>query len=226
MAILPDTRLARLEFFEAHSGAWTTHAANIGLSISQMTTLVSLITAARSSYNASQVQREASRAATQTWYDNLDALSDKGADYLKAIKAYAATTGNPGVFGLAQIPPPKAPSPTPAPSTPTNLTATLRFDGAIQLSWKASIANGTAFTLWRKLNLTGQAFEQIATISGETSFVDATLPAGAQGSAGPGVFYQVIAHRLGQSSPPSEPAIIRFGSVDGGNGEEGLKIAA
>ena len=123
------------------------------------------------------------------------------------------------------VPPTETPSPTPPPSTPTNLTATLRFDGAIQLAWKASIANGTAFSLWRKLNLTGQAFEQIATVSGQTTYVDATLAAGADGSAGPGVFYQVIAHRLGQASPPCEPTLIRFGSVDGGD-SEALKIAA
>ncbi len=88
-------------------------------------------------------------------------------------------------------------------------------------------ANGTAFSVWRKINISGQSFEQIATVSGKTTFVDETLPAGAGGSAGAGVLYAVKAHRLDEASAFSEPVLIRFGSVDGSvGGEDGLKIAA
>jgi hypothetical protein len=153
----------------------------------------------------------------------------QGADYLKAIKAYAATTNNSGVYALAQIAPSKAPTPTPTPppAVPTDLVASLENLGAIRVSWTASIARGKAFSLWRKLNISGQSFEQIATVSGTTTFVDETLPAGAGGSAGAGVLYAVKAHRLDEASPFSEPVLIRFGSVDGSaGGEQGLKIAA
>jgi len=196
-----------------------------------MTTLVSLTTAARATYNAMQIQHEQSKNSTQQWYDAITALREKGADYLKAIKAYAATTNNPNVFTLAVIPPPKSPTPTPPPSTPTSLTATLLNNGAIKLDWKASVAKGTAFSVWRKL--AGQpSFEQIGLASSDATFTDDTLPVGGGGGGGPdsqgGVWYQTRAHRLGQSSEFSEPIFVRFGNVAGGSESEGgdLKIAA
>jgi hypothetical protein len=227
MSILPPSRLEALEFFEAHNSAWVLQSQNIGLSASMMTTLVSLTTAARAAYNANQIQRDAAVNSTQAWHDAYDALREKGADYIKAIKAYAATTNNPNVYTLAVLPPPKAPSPTPAPAMPLNLSATILNTGAVELNWKASVALGTTFSVWRKFNTPGEPFVQIGLASSVTSFVDQSLPVGAAGNAGTGVFYQVQAHRLGLESPASEPVLIRLGSVEGeGGGDESLKIAA
>jgi len=190
-----------------------------------MSSMIALTSAARASYTAMQAARAASTNATQAWYDNQEAMRVKGADLIKVIKAFAASTNNPGVYTAAMLPPPKSPTPLPPPATPTNLTASLLNNGAIKIEWKASIEN-TSFSIWRKLNLTGQAYEQIGVASSNRAFTDSTLPAGGLGSAGPGVFYQVQAHRNGLSSEFSEPVSIRFGSVDGENGESDLKIAA
>ncbi len=227
MAVLPETKIQQLEFCEVHNPIWTAQAVNIGLTTGAMTTLVSLTTAARSSYNAMLAAHEAARNATQQWYDNHAAMRDKAADYIKAIKGYSATTGNPAVYTLAQIPPPKAPAPTPPPATPTNLTVSLLNTGAVQLDWKASVALGTSFSIWRKFNAPGEPYLQIGLASSVTTFTDETLPVGASGNAGTGVFYQVQAHRLGLSSPASEPVLIRLGSVEGDSSDgESLKIAA
>jgi hypothetical protein len=225
MAILPDSLLSQLEFFETRNPEWAAAPANLGLSASQMSSMIALTTAARASYTAMQVARAESTNATQAWYDNQEAMRVKGADLIKVIKAFAAATNNPGVYTAALLPPPKSPSPLPPPATPTSLTATLLNNGAIKIEWKASI-EGTSFGVWRKLNLTGQAYEQVGIVTGVRTFTDATLPAGGLGSAGPGVFYQVQAHRGGLTSEFSEPVNIRFGSVDGESGGEELKIAA
>lgn len=227
MSVLPESRLDQLQFFESHVSVWgSAPPTALGLTASQVAALGALTSAARTAYTQMQAQHQAAKASTGTWYDAHDLMRNMGADLIKVIKAYAAATNNPGVYNSAQIPAPKSPTPTPAPSTPTNVVASLQFSGAIGLSWTSSVANGTAFSVWRKLNQSGQAFEQIATVSGTTEFVDQTLPAGAGGSAGNGVLYAVQAHRLGLSSELSEPALIRFGSVDGESGGEELKIAA
>ncbi len=226
MAILPPTRIEKLEFVEAHLSAWSTNAVAIGLTAGQVSALSSQTSAARAAYNAMVTAHENGKNATQNFYNICQTMIDTTADYLKTIKAFAATTNNPSVFTLAVIPPPKTPAPTPPPATPTDLVASLENLGAIRVAWKASIARGTAFSVWRKLNQPTASYEQIATVSGQTSFVDETLPAGAGGSAGTGVFYAVKAHRQGSASPFSEPVLIRFGSVDGGDGEGELKIAA
>jgi hypothetical protein len=231
MAILPQSNIEVLEFFEAHNVGWSAVPAAIGLTPLMMTEIINLTNAARSAYDTNQIQRDVAKASTQQWYNAIEALRAKGADYLKTIKAFAATTGNPNVFNIAQIPMPKTPTPTPAPGTPTNLAAALANDGAIELTWKASVALGTTFSVWRKL--AGQAqFSQIGLASSETTFIDNTLPVGGGAGGGNdsagGVWYQVRAHRLGLESGFSEPIFVRFGRVVENDGEDGgeLKIAA
>ena len=131
MAILPESRLGRVEFFEAHIAAWVAGAGanTIGLTAAQTTALNAKITAARTAYNAMIVAREASKAATQAFYNAEAALSDNGAALLATIKAFAETTANPNVYVLAQIPPPAQPSPAGAPTNPTDLGAFLENDG-------------------------------------------------------------------------------------------------
>ncbi len=227
MPILPPTRLEKLEFVEFHLAPWSTAGAAIGLTAAQMTALSAQTSAARTAYNAMMTAREMSENATQNFYNLCQTMVDTTADYLKTIKAYAATTNNPNVFTLAVIPPPKTPSAGPPPAIPTNVSATLQPSGSVQVSWKGKLSGGTAFSVWRKLNQPNDPFVQIATVNGATAYIDETLPAGAAGSAGTGVFYAIKAHRVGLASGLSEPAVIKLGSVIGENGgADGLKIAA
>ena len=233
MAVLPNSQIEILQFFEAHVPVWALAPTSLGLSASQVAALGALTSAARTAYNSMQSQHQAAKASTGTWYDAHDLMRNMGADLIKVIKAYAAATNNPGVYNSAQIPAPKSPTPTPAPATPLGLAAALANDGAIELTWNASIANGTTFGVWRKL--AGQAdFSQIGLASSATSYIDNTLPVGGGTGGGPdssgGVWYQVRAHRLGLESNFSEPIFVRFGRVvengGGGGGGEELKIAA
>lgn len=225
MSVLPESRLQVLEYCEAHNPVWNAAPpASIGLTPTAMTTLVSLTAAARAQYTAMVAAHQASKNATQAWYDAQEALRDKVSEYIKTIKAFAGTTGNPNVFTLAMIPPPKAPTSATAPATPTSVTATLLNSGAIQLDWKANFSNGVVFTVWRRLGAE-QNMEQIGTVSGARSFSDASLPVGSQSASG--VWYQVRAERLGLVSDFSEPIFVRFGAVATPNdGQSELKIAA
>jgi hypothetical protein len=62
MPILPDSKLAQIEFFEAHISAWTSNAVAIGLTTGLCTTLSTYTAAARAAYNAAQAARDASKA--------------------------------------------------------------------------------------------------------------------------------------------------------------------
>jgi hypothetical protein len=220
--VLPNSRIDRLEFFESRIGPWSLSATQIGLSTSLMSALSSQTSAARAAYQAMVAAHNASKSATQGFYQACATMVETGTDYIKTIKSFSDTTNNPSVYQLALLPPPKTPSAQPAPAAPEGLTATLLNNGAIELAWQGSLKGGVACTVWRKLAAEAD-FTQIGMVTGERKFVDAQLPIGAAS----GVQYQVRAHRNGLSSEFSEPIAVRFGSAsEGGSGEDALRIAA
>lgn len=228
MAVLPSTRLEKLEFVEAHITPWTSGAVSIGLTAGQMSSLSTQTTASRAAYNAMLAAQQASKNATQFWYNTCQTMVDTTADYLKTIKAFAATTNNPNVFTIAQIPPPKTPSASPPPATPTGLAATLLNNGAVRLSWTAKVGDGMAFEVWRRLG-NQSAFSLVGVASASKTFDDTTLPVGV--SSASGVLYRVRATKLGMFSDFSEPINVQFGVEGGGDGvggegSQGLQIAA
>lgn len=204
MAVLPDSRLGQLEFFESHNSIWTSSSAGIGLTAAQMTTLVSLTTAARSTYQAMLAAQQASKNATQAWYDAQEAMSAKGADYIKTIKAFSATTNNPGVYTIAQIPPPKAPAPAPVPTQPTNLSGAISPQGVLTLSWgsdRSGPTSGIFFHVERKLGDNGPWTSLGATQ--ELTYTDAAVT-----TYGTVVTYQVQSRRGDKFSPWSMPLVV------------------
>ncbi|MCL4743531.1 MAG: hypothetical protein KJZ54_15145, partial [Phycisphaerales bacterium] len=62
MAIVPDSRLGKIEFYEAHIQPWAANATDIGLTSAQVTTLMSQTAAARVAYNQAQAARDAAKA--------------------------------------------------------------------------------------------------------------------------------------------------------------------
>lgn len=226
MAILPGSRSERLEYIESKVPIWTAASSQIGLSAPQLVLLSTQTSACRAAYQAMISAQQASKNATQAFYNTCATMTDTAADYLKVIKAYAASTNNPGVYTIASIPPNKTPSAPVAPPTPANVTATLLNSGGVRLDWKASIGDGVVFTVWRKL-ATEANIQQIGLASGAKFFEDNTLPVGTQSSTG--VVYQVKATRLGLESDFSEPVLVKFGAIASEaspDGDETLRIAA
>lgn len=205
MAIVPDSRLGKIEFYEAHIQPWAANATDIGLTSAQVTTLMSQTAAARVAYNQAQAARDAAKAATQTFYNAVGTMADHGAGLIKTIKSYAETQDDPNVYVLAQIPPPAEPSPVPAPGTPYQPRVSLLQTGEIELKWKCdnpSGAGGTIYEVQRRAD--GGPYTFVGS-SGERAFIDATIPAGSSS-----VIYQVTGVR---STKRGEPAlfVVNFG---------------
>lgn len=211
MGIVPDTRLGKLEFYEAHLSAWTLNAAGIGLQSSQLTALSGLVSAARAQFNAQQAAHAAAKSATESFYFKVSDMHQLGSDLIKSIKAYAATKNDPNVFVLAQIPAPAEPTPAGPPVTPTNLTAVMNSDGTILLQWKGSLAQRQFFSVWRQLP-TQAVPVQIAAVAAK-AFTDLTVPRGLSQ-----VVYSVRAHRDTAVSTPTDNLVVFFGAVPGGSG--------
>lgn len=211
MAIVPDSRIEKVQFYEAHVPPWTANAAAIGLGPTQMDGFTPLVTAARTAYDAMITARDASKAATLNFHNKVEAMhagAGAGADVIRDIKNHALSSADPNVYVLAQIPPPAPPSPAPAPGTPFDFSVSLLQNGALGLSWKCSNPSGTMGTIYEVKRKVSQAFEYVGS-SGTRSFTDETLPAGASP-----VIYQITAVRSTVKGNPAQ-FTVSFG-VGGG----------
>jgi hypothetical protein len=212
MAVVPDSRVDKISFFENHSAAWSTNAVAIGTTSGAVTALGTLTTAARAAYNAQQVAIDAARAATLTFNNAVDAMGSAGSDVILQIRAKAATAGD-GVYALAQIPAPATPGPRPAPGVPTDFAVSLDGDRAVSLRWKCANpagCGGTIYQVYRRV--AGEAEFAYVGGAGTKKFTDATLPAGAAS-----VTYQVQGVRSTAVGPWAQYNV-NFGTGSGGGG--------
>jgi hypothetical protein len=212
MGVVPDSRLAKIEFFEQHLAAWTANAVSIGLTAGVVTALGTQTTAARAAYDAAGTARDAAKSATQEFYDQVDTLAGMGSTIIKQIKTFAESTANPNVYTLAQIPPPATPAPTPPPGTPEAFRVELLQSGALVLTWKCPNppgVPGTVYEVRRRLGGAG-AFAYVGSTGGR-EFEDQTLPAGQTSAT-----YQVTAIRSTSRGNPGQ-FTVSFG-IDGGDG--------
>ncbi len=218
MGVVPDSRLGKIEFYEAHIAPWTTNAAAVGLTPASVTALGTLTTQARAAFNAAEAARQAAKAATQNFYDKVRAMHSgpgAGQDMIDTIRVYAETKNDPNVYNLAQIPPPATPGVTPPPGTPFEFTVGLLQNGALELKWKCNNPSGTQGTIYEvKRAIGGGAGGPQFVFVGATGvklFTDDTLP---NGSAP--VTYQITAVRSTQRGKPAQ-FTVNFG-IGGGGG--------
>lgn len=197
MGVVPNTRIGQIEFYETHLPLWAASPSSIGLSAGQVSSLNTLVTAARSSFNAAEGARVASKDATLVFHNKTDAMDALGADLIKIIKAFAAFQNDPNVYALAGIPAPATPTPVPAPGTPTAFTVALEPTGALRLAWQCNNPTGSQGTVYEVQRRIGSAEESVFTFVGSTGkrfFVDSSLPPGACGGSA-GVTYRITAVR-------------------------------
>lgn len=237
MGVVPDTRLGKIEFYEAHAlagGPWATNAAAIGLTPAAVTALGTLTTQARAAFNAAEAARQAAKAATQNFYDKVRDMHNgpgAGADMIQTIRTWAESKNDPNVYTLAQIPPPATPGTTPPPGTPFDFTVGLLQSGALELRWKCNNPSGTQGTVYEIKRRTGGSgpFGYVGS-SGVKNFTDDTVVAGS-----PSVTYQITAVRSTRRGSPAQ-FTVNFGvggpgltieSVTTENGTGGpVKLAA
>lgn len=221
MGVVPDTRLGKIEFYEAHITPWTDNAAAIGLTPTAVTALGTLTTAARAAYTAAEAARLAAKSATQAYYDAVRAMhsgAGAGQDMIDTIRNYAQTKNSPNVYVLAQIPAPATPGVTPPPGTPFDFSVGLLQNGALELKWKCNNPSGTQGTIYEvKRQLPGGGGLTFVGATGVKSFTDDTLPGG--GGAAPAM-YQVTAVRSTSRGNPAQ-----F-TVNFGTGGSGVMVAS
>lgn len=214
MSIVPDSRLGKIEFYEAHLTPWANEAVDIGLTPEEVGLLETDTLAARATYNAHLAAQLAAKNATQAFYQAVRTMHSspgRGADMIQKIKTFAQTSNDPNVYVLAQIPPPATPGTTPPPGTPFDFGVSLLQSGALELKWKCSNPAGAAGTIYevkRGGSSTGP-FTYVGA-SGIRSFLDETLP---MGSAP--VTYQVTGVRSTVRGNPAQ-FTVNFGVGGGG----------
>jgi hypothetical protein len=214
---LTDTRLKKLQWLEARTAAWSTAGGDIGLSDDQTSQLATQVTAARAAFNAAELQRAQSKAATGTWHEAIDEAAEFGAALVNTIKAFARATSDPGVYSTAMVSPSDPPVPSGAPDEPTNVRTQVLNTGAVEIAWDGTLANRTFYEVFRRIP--GQSAEVLIASIGKTKFADETVPAG-HGK----VWYSVRARRGDLASDATDVVEVRLGvPTEGG---EGLSLAA
>lgn len=213
MGVVPDSRLGKIEFYEAHVAPWTANATAIGLTAASVTALSSATVNARKAYDDHIAAQNAAKAATQDFYDKVRDMHNApgaGADMIQTIKTFAATTDNPNVYVLAQIPAPQAPSTPPPPGTPFELSVGLLGNGALALKWKCNNPSGTTGTIYEVRRAVAGGSMLFVGASGVKSFNDDSLPAG---TATP-VTYEITAVRSTARGNPAQ-FVVNFGTGGG-----------
>jgi len=220
MTVVPNKDLDAVQFFESHVPVWAATPAAVGLTAAQVAALDTATKAARNAYTAQQNARNAAKASTSAYHTNVGAMREIGGDLIKTIKAFAATSNNPNVYAIAQIPMPAEPAPLPPPGQPNDFDVRLTGSGAIVLSWKcanAAPSSGAYFTVRRRIGTQG-AFTLVGG-TGSRTFIDDSIPAGS-----PFVTYLVQGFRGEQPGPESELVSVQFGAGDNFNAQ--FKLAA
>lgn len=224
MPTIPSSCEQQINFFEQHVAIWANDPASIGLTSGIVTELNGLTQQARTAFVSVQAIRSESKATTTGFHTATDAMRALGGAAIDAIRAYAKTTGDDGVYEAAQIPPPDAPTPYPAPAAPADLKTSLDNNGNVNVTWRITqpAAGASVFTMvTRRLNGNGP-FTLIGTTQGK-QFTDTTVPAGTAE-----VTYQLQAMAGGQTGPFSEPVTVFLGKPGSNqaSGQSGLQIAA
>ncbi|MFG0244069.1 MAG: hypothetical protein ACF8R9_14885 [Phycisphaerales bacterium JB054] len=221
MGITPNSRLGKVTFYETHISPWANNAAAIGLEVAEVTALGVATGAARTAYNDMIAARAAAKAATQDFYNAVTAMHSapgKGSDMIDTIKNYAQTTDDPGVYTLAEIPPPSEPGVVPPPGTPFDFRLSLQQSGAVELKWKCNNPAGAPGTVYEiRRSVDGGEFVTLTTI-GERAFLDESVP-----STSGQVIYQITAIR---STLRGTPAQFNFRFGAGNNAQQGESSGA
>lgn len=193
---------------EAHVTTWAgvTDPTTIGLTGEQVNQLTTLVTAARGGLDDAEAARITSKTATEAWYSQYNTARAFCASLVADIKHFAESTGNPGVYTIAEISAPEPPSTRPAPPPPTNVTSSLASDGSVVIKWKSREADGATFAVYRRLDGEG-AFTLAGFANGKKKeYRDLDVPPGATQAA-----YHVIATRSNLESLPSDNTTVYFG---------------
>ncbi|HYE62648.1 MAG TPA: hypothetical protein VD997_11690 [Phycisphaerales bacterium] len=210
--VVPNDRRQKVVFYNAHTNAWSANATAIGITSTRATAFAALVQDAIQAMNEADELREASKVATANFYKAVSTMGSEGAAIIATIRAFAESTNNEAVYGMAMLPVPGPGTPVPPPGTPSDYRVELLQDGSIVLKWKCQNPAGASGTIYevRRRPIAGGPWTFIGA-TGTKSFSDDTLPSGSGG-----VTYQITAVRSTRRGNPGQ-FNVNFG-VGGGGG--------
>ncbi len=226
-------RPAFLTWANAHTQIFIDNDSLVGLTEPEALAFQTAYNNAQTAVNAQESARLAFAAATNAANQKVADLRKSASVTTRLIKAFADQTNNPGVYDIAQIPPPADPSSIPAPGQPTNLAVELdATTGAITLRWKAvnpKGAAGTSYIVYRRLPADPQGQFQFVGATGVKKFTDNTFTAGPDA-----VQYFVRGQRSDKAGPDSAIFTVSFGRNSQGQqtafvaeeGKNAMRLAA
>lgn len=215
-SVVPNNREDMLKFYQNHVNPWLSNATQIGLTNQQATGFRDAVEAATAAFAAAEAARQASKTATQAYYQATADLRANGGDVLQIIRTFAVTSGNPNVYTLAEIPPPKNPSSQPAPKAPINITGSLSLNGELTLRWRlptGSPEGGNFYMVERRIQESASSGFTPWTLvgaNGRRDFIDPAFPACVTS-----VQYRVRTQRSGQTSEWAPSFTVLFTSGGG-----------
>ncbi len=202
MGVVPDNRVGKLEFYEAHLAPVDHQRGGHRPHDRERHGPGHPHQHGAQAYSDHLAAQAAAKAATANFYDKVRLMHSgpgAGADMIQTIKTFAQTSNNPNVYVLAQVPPPAAPGTTPPPGTPFDFTVSLLQDGSLDLRWKCSNPAGTVGTIYEVMRQIGAGAMSFVGASGVKEFTDDTIPAGSSPCT-----YQVTAVRSTSRGNPAQ----------------------
>lgn len=232
MGVLPTRIQDQIEFGEQRTATWVAKATQIGLTITEANAIATAVNDARAAYDLAGQARNNAKAKTIDQNIAVGTLVRRMSDAIQKIRLFAESTGNTGVYSLAEIPEPAAPSPAPPPVQPTNFTAQIEPGGAIRITFKAvNDAQGAVSYIIRRKLATESAFRIIGFTGtsrpilgiprGFRAFVDDTLPGGSNNFQ-----YMIQGQRGTVFGPSSDIFTVVIGNAGDGTQFAELKMAA
>src|SRR5688500_13460194 len=110
MGLLPENHAARIAFFQSRLDLWNTNSVAMGSNAPSVADVATAVTAASDALSAMQTAHNAAKTATQTLFQAMDGLTNKGNVVIEQVRTKSRTSGD-SVYNLADLPVPATPTP-------------------------------------------------------------------------------------------------------------------
>jgi len=162
-----------------HAPLWNQDPASLGLSPQAALDFADAVADLEAAADEADTARQAALDATLKYNNALSRVKVLGSAGVNTIKAFAQATGDPTVFARSGVEPNARPGTLPLPVPPESISASVRGDGALILTWKARQPRGLENVHYRILRRDADgAWTNIGTAGSEKRFTDDNIPRG------------------------------------------------
>lgn len=180
MSTIERTQQGTLDFFNRRIDDWTANAEQLQLSVDDLATLSSLLSAAQTNFDDAKEALDDAKAKVDLQDQAIDQLYAFGSLLVQQIRVAAKKEGTDTLYAVAKIDPPKKPTSRTDAPVPTNLTLRNTTNGNLVLSFEASKGQGSVFVIQRQYKAVGgqpTQYEYMDTTT-EKTWTDTSVPNG------------------------------------------------